>query len=107
MQRKVKRWFAIFLAVLLLLLQTTAAVEGQAALHDTFDVAQMNPNISISEALEIYPEITETFYIRALSTEEALQKIAQGVQLTVLDDVSAQDLLLALSARSSNCFSNW
>ncbi len=67
-----------------------------------FDIQNLDPDLSISQAIDLYPEITDIFYIKKVSEEEAKERIAKGEVVKQLgESVSAKDLLMSLNARKT------
>lgn len=65
----------------------------------TFSLSQIDPELTLPEAIEQYPQILDIFYIRILSDEEIEQCKADGVGTIEDEDISAVALLSSLNAR--------
>ena len=65
----------------------------------TFSLSQIDPELTLPEAIEQYPQILDIFYVRILSDEEIEQCKADGVGTIEDEDISAVALLSSLNAR--------
>lgn len=100
----IKRLIAISLSVVFVLPISvlTPGLNLTARNSSKFDVTAIDPELTLSEAIEQYPEILDVFYIIPLSDEEAEHMVSEGVRVFCLEeDISAVSILSSLNARKS------
>lgn len=102
MKRKLYKWPLLILILLMMLPISSTIFNLEPTQKQPFDIQNLAPDLSISQALELYPEITDIFYIKKVSDEEAKERIAKGELVKHLDEsVFARELLQSLNARKS------
>lgn len=100
MKRKLSKWPLLILILLMALPLSVGIFKLQSTQKQPFDIQNLDPDLSISQAIDLYPEITDIFYIKKVSEEEVEVRIDKGEVVKHLDEnVSAKDLLMSLNAR--------
>lgn len=93
------RRYALFHKVLRGLAKYLAETVSADKEISTFSLSQIDPELTLPEAIEQYPQILDIFYVRILSDEEIEQCKADGVGTIEDEDISAVALLSSLNAR--------
>lgn len=66
---------------------------------DSFSLEKLDPSMTLSEALETYPELFEIYYFRYVSAEEAEESIRNGERVINAEDYSAKEYLSMFNDR--------
>ena len=74
--------------------------------NGTFSLEEIDPALSLSEALQKYPELYDIFYIKNVSREDAETLIRNGMRVLDCDGISAKVFFSLLNARKSNAYYN-
>lgn len=69
---------------------------------DSFSLEKLDPSMTLSEALETYPELFEIYYFRYVSAEEAEESIRNGERVINAEDYSAKEYLSMFNDRRIN-----
>lgn len=99
--KKVISILLLLVIVLSVSVSASSAEQSNTPEDLTFDLEMLDPKLSLSDAIEQYPAITETYGIVEISEDEAMEAVEHGERLFVLeDDASAREFFASMNCRN-------